>query len=294
MRLIPSRPSQRFATALRVTVVVAAAARVVEGLGLILSQVAADEHHRYRTPQANRLGAAAAAAQLAATLLSRSPRFATRLMRGPRDSRRHQRHSLQSRRPQPTTVCQKGTSRAPTDSPACHLTVAHSNCYSTAAAFVCACNSLSVPGCARVVRGNPFETRGGVRNSTAVQGRMPEPQQQQQNYNDPSMNYEEEEEELEIPAAAQDAFDRGNAMFEEDRCEEAKDAFTEAMAANHPDVASCLTERGRCFSFLGKNDEALQDYDEAIRLDPDDDILYQNRGTQLWIMGRLEEAEVSC
>lgn len=77
-----------------------------------------------------------------------------------------------------------------------------------------------------------------------------------------------------------------------DRCEEAKDSFTEAMSAGHPDVASCLTERGRCFSFLGQNDAALQDYDEAIRLDPEDDILYQNRGTQLWIMGRLEEAEV--
>ena len=47
-----------------------------------------------------------------------------------------------------------------------------------------------------------------------------------------------------------------------------------------------------CYSFLGQNDAALQDYDEAIRLDPGDDILYQNRGTQLWIMGRLEEAEV--
>ena len=116
-------------------------------------------------------------------------------------------------------------------------------------------------------------------------------QQQQQHYNEV---YEEgvEEEELEIPPAAQDAFDRGNALFEEDRCEEAMHAFTEAMSANHPDVASCLTERGRCYSFLGKNEEALQDYDEAIRLDPDDDILYQNRGTQLWIMGRLEEAEV--
>ena len=123
--------------------------------------------------------------------------------------------------------------------------------------------------------------------------------QQRNNYNNggaPSRPYEETvaegEEELEIPPAAQDAFDRGNALFEEDRCEEAKDAFTEAMAANHPDVASCLTERGRCYSFLGKNDEALRDYDEAIRLDPEDDILYQNRGTQLWIMGRLEEAEV--
>ena len=141
-------------------------------------------------------------------------------------------------------------------------------------------------------RGNPFETRGGVRNSTQI------PRQQQDNYNDgpPSRPYEETvaegEEELEIPPAAQDAFDRGNALFEEDRCEEAKDAFTEAMMANHPDVASCLTERGRCYSFLGKNEEALQDYDEAIRLDPEDDILYQNRGTQLWIMGRLEEAEV--
>ena len=39
------------------------------------------------------------------------------------------------------------------------------------------------------------------------------------------------------------------------------------------------------------NQLALRDYDEAIRLDPHDDVLYQNRGTQLWIMGRLEEAE---
>ena len=64
-----------------------------------------------------------------------------------------------------------------------------------------------------------------------------------------------------------------------------------AQQCGHPDVASCLTERGRCYSFLGDNDLALRDYDEAIRLDPEDDVLYQNRGTQLWIMGRLEEAE---
>ena len=48
-------------------------------------------------------------------------------------------------------------------------------------------------------------------------------------------------------------------------------------------------DSGRCYSFLGQNEEALQDYDEAIRLDPDDDILYQNRGTQLWIMVRHPE-----
>ena len=54
----------------------------------------------------------------------------------------------------------------------------------------------------------------------------------------------------------------------------------------------CVCVLRSCYSFLGQNDAALQDYDEAIRLDPGDDILYQNRGTQLWIMGRLEEAEV--
>eukprot|EP01052_Picozoa_sp_SAG31_P037216 SAG31_NODE_4772_length_2966_cov_1.972794_1_plen_733_part_10 len=87
-----------------------------------------------------------------------------------------------------------------------------------------------------------------------------------------------------IPPAALAAFERGTDLFErsegnEELCAEAVEAFTEALDNGHPDVASCLTERGRCYSFLGRNDEALQDYDEAIRLDPSDDILYQNRAT---------------
>ena len=51
----------------------------------------------------------------------------------------------------------------------------------------------------------------------------------------------------------------------------------------------------RCVAFLfccaiGWIAERVITLLQAIHLDPDDDILYQNRATQLWIMGRLEEA----
>ena len=37
------------------------------------------------------------------------------------------------------------------------------------------------------------------------------------------------------------------------------------VRAGHPDQASCLTERGRCSSFLARNEEALDDYNRAVR-----------------------------
>ena len=97
---------------------------------------------------------------------------------------------------------------------------------------------------------NPFETRANVRNSVA-QGPGPSSQQQHDGRYDQEqpLAHEPEEpldEEDEIPAGAAEAFERGTALFEEDKCDEAKAAFSEAMEAGHPDVASCLTERGRC------------------------------------------------
>ena len=100
---------------------------------------------------------------------------------------------------------------------------------------------------------NPFETRANVRNSVAQGGPGPSGAQQQQH----DVRYDQEQplahepeepldEEDEIPAGAAEAFERGTALFEEDKCDEAKAAFSEAMEAGHPDVASCLTERGRC------------------------------------------------
>ena len=53
--------------------------------------------------------------------------------------------------------------------------------------------------------------------------------------------------------------------------------YNEAIRLN-PDFASAYTNRGVANSKLGKHKEAITNYNEAIRLEPDSPEAYTNRG----------------
>ena len=46
-----------------------------------------------------------------------------------------------------------------------------------------------------------------------------------------------------------------------------------------PDFAQALSDRGAAWYFKGEYQKAIADYDEAIRLDPNNARTYTNRGT---------------
>jgi Flp pilus assembly protein TadD len=49
--------------------------------------------------------------------------------------------------------------------------------------------------------------------------------------------------------------------------------------------------RGIAYGFLDQNERAIQDLDEAIRLDPQDADAYYNRGVAYQHLGMTEESE---
>jgi tetratricopeptide (TPR) repeat protein len=49
--------------------------------------------------------------------------------------------------------------------------------------------------------------------------------------------------------------------------------------------------RGAAYQVLGEYKRSIQDFDEAIRLDPENAMAYYNRGISYSNLGKLEEAE---
>ena len=59
---------------------------------------------------------------------------------------------------------------------------------------------------------------------------------------------------------------------------------------NRPDCARSYFQRGNAYLDSGQFNEAIQDYSDAIDLDPSDPVLYNNRGIALRYMERFESA----
>ena len=49
-------------------------------------------------------------------------------------------------------------------------------------------------------------------------------------------------------------------------------------------------ERGRDFTEEGKYDAAINAFDEAIKLDPSDAVVWYNKGTSLYDQGKYDES----
>ena len=73
------------------------------------------------------------------------------------------------------------------------------------------------------------------------------------------------------------AFERANDAYADGRYEEALDGYDEAIRLNPRDAAA-FNNRGNTLKRLGRLEGAIRDYDEAIRLAPDEYATYSNRG----------------
>lgn len=87
----------------------------------------------------------------------------------------------------------------------------------------------------------------------------------------------------------EDAFQRGLLALKENRLEDALEALT-AAERERPADARVHNFRGIVFARLGKNADAVAEYEEAIRLDPQIEDAYRNLGFLEWTEHHLERA----
>jgi len=88
---------------------------------------------------------------------------------------------------------------------------------------------------------------------------------------------------------ARDHSNRGATLKELGRREEALRDYDQAIALD-PTYAQAYSNRGLTLAELGRREEALRDYDQAVTLDPALAPAYANRGITLRSLGRREEA----
>ena len=82
---------------------------------------------------------------------------------------------------------------------------------------------------------------------------------------------------------------RGTARLEAGQNEEAIAEYDEALRRD-PSDAVAYAMRGFAKGELGKHEEAIADFDEAIRLNPDDAFSFLSRGRANWETGRQDQA----
>jgi tetratricopeptide (TPR) repeat protein len=92
-------------------------------------------------------------------------------------------------------------------------------------------------------------------------------------------------------AAKDDAFQRGLIALKEGRFEAALQELT-AAESQHPSDAAVRNFRGITLARLGRNAEAVSEYQAAIRIDPRMGDAYRNLGFLEWTEQRLESARV--
>ena len=78
-------------------------------------------------------------------------------------------------------------------------------------------------------------------------------------------------------ASAEDAVGRGADFFAADQYEEAIEEYTDAIEID-PRQAGVYNRRGRAYYEWGRYDNAVADYDKAIAIDPDNVAAYIDRG----------------
>ena len=82
---------------------------------------------------------------------------------------------------------------------------------------------------------------------------------------------------------------RGVVYFESRRYNQAVSDFNEAIRLN-PENSHVYYNRGNAYSSKGQYDEAIADYNEAIRLDPENNQVYNNRGNAYLAKGDFDKA----
>ena len=91
---------------------------------------------------------------------------------------------------------------------------------------------------------------------------------------------------------ASDWLDQGERLFDIGRYEEALASYDQAISLQ-PDSFPAWNNRGVILGNLGRYEEALTSYDQAISLQPDEPRAWLSRGSTLDKLGRYEEALTS-
>ena len=76
---------------------------------------------------------------------------------------------------------------------------------------------------------------------------------------------------------AEKHYNAGVDLQEQDQLEEAIAEYHESIRLN-PELALAYSNRGLAYDDLGQHQRAIQDYDEGIRRDPELALAYNNRG----------------
>ena len=91
-------------------------------------------------------------------------------------------------------------------------------------------------------------------------------------------------------SAAIGANNRGFEYYKLGQYDRAIQDYDEAIRLD-PQLAVVYNNRGLAYNELGQYERAIKDFGEAIRLDPKDADAYRNRGLTYEAIGKSEEAE---
>ena len=84
-------------------------------------------------------------------------------------------------------------------------------------------------------------------------------------------------------------YERGEALYYLGRYEDALGAYEEALSTR-PEYSEALRGKGGSLFVLGRYEQAFAEFDHAVELDPENAILIARRGETLQALGRYEEA----
>jgi tetratricopeptide (TPR) repeat protein len=90
-------------------------------------------------------------------------------------------------------------------------------------------------------------------------------------------------------AAQQSAFDKGYAASQQGNYQEAIKQYTEALKID-PNLAQAYNNRGNAYAGLGDYKKAIADYAQAIKIDPNNAEAYYNRGLAYYNLGDTSKA----
>lgn len=91
------------------------------------------------------------------------------------------------------------------------------------------------------------------------------------------------------PTSEQQSLRSGNRHFQQGNYDKAIEDYNKAIRIN-PQCAEAYTNRGTVKVALGQHNDAIADYDQAIRINPHDAQAYYNRGTAKGLLGRHDDA----
>ena len=91
------------------------------------------------------------------------------------------------------------------------------------------------------------------------------------------------------PTSEEQLLRSANKHFQQGKYEEAIADYDQAIRIK-PQDAIAYYNRGTAKGVLRKYEEAIADYNEAIRIDPQDAVVYNNRGTAKGVLRKYEEA----